>query len=201
LPPSVFLNALELGVVAGDLLQLLRVLRQPELHDLVAVVEIADASDVVVVRVRDREHVEALAAVVAVREDVVEQLEQVDALAGAAVDVDQHVAVAGNLDQSRVAVPDVDEGDLEVSHSVPFWQPFRPPGQRCRLDDGAVRRWRNGQAASSAVGTRPWPRESNGCRVPASEIGVVSDELVRLAPVAGEADEDVPGAVTRARPT
>src|SRR6266511_1323780 len=124
------LHALELGVVAGDLLQLLRVLRQPELDDLVAVVEVADAGDVVVVRVRDRQHVEPLPSVVAVGEDVVEQLEQVDALAGATVDVDHAVAIAGDPDQRRVAMPDVDEGNFEFSHPVPFWQPLRPPGQR-----------------------------------------------------------------------
>src|SRR3954451_19871152 len=60
-----------------------------------------------------------LAPVVAVGEGIVEQLEEIYALAGAAVDVDQHVAVAGDLDQRRVPVPYIDESNLEVSHPVP----------------------------------------------------------------------------------
>lgn len=74
-------DALVLLEMLGDLLAVL-VLGQPEPLDVVAVVELAEPGDVVVVRVRNDEVGEPLAPVAIVGQNVVEQLEDVDPVPG-----------------------------------------------------------------------------------------------------------------------
>src|SRR5207247_8933237 len=117
--------------------------------------EVADARDVVVMRVRDRQHVEALAPVVAVEEGIVELLEEIYALAGAAVDVDQHVAVAGILISVASPCPTSTKVTSKSAILSLSRQPLRPPGQRYRLRDGADRLGGNGRTARASANARP----------------------------------------------
>lgn len=101
--------------VLRDLLPNL-VLRQPQLDHLVPVVQIPHAGHVVIVGVGDDQVVEPPTAALALRQPVVEELEQVDAAAGAAVGVDQHVGAPGQANQGRVTLAHVHEGHPELAH-------------------------------------------------------------------------------------
>jgi hypothetical protein len=99
--------------VRGDLLAVLAH-GDPQGSDLVSVVQIAHAGDVVVVRVRDDQVLQPLLAVLPVGEDVVERLEDVDATARAAIDIDEHEHIARKPQQRAVALPYVEEPRLKI---------------------------------------------------------------------------------------
>ena len=76
---------------------------------------------------RDRQDVKPLASVLAVGEDIIEELEEVDPFARATANVDQDVPIVGRLDQRRVAVPDIDERNFECRHAFVSFS-ARSPG-------------------------------------------------------------------------
>jgi len=70
-------------------------------------------------RVRDDEVFQALAPVAVVGQDVVEQLEDVDPMAWAAVDVHEHELAVRQADQGAVSLADIRKDRFELSHDRP----------------------------------------------------------------------------------
>ena len=113
-------DALVFLEIAGDLLPFL-VLWNPEPLDFVAVVEVTDSLDVVIVSVGNHQILEPLLPVGILGKDVIEQLEDIDALAFATVDIDKHVLPVGKPDQGAVSLSNVSEDQVEIGHDyLPF---------------------------------------------------------------------------------
>ena len=81
------------------------VLRDPQLANLELIREVADAPDVVVVRMRDNQVVQQRTTTRTGLQEVTEDLEHIDGpLAVAAANVDEHVLVVGQGHERAVAL-------------------------------------------------------------------------------------------------